>query len=203
MQDGLISDPPVPKSEGPGAPAVSESWALVFGPAVHSGFEEASVHAGEGGCDFVREEGIVASGDEEFGDAPDVFFGGHPALIVDAGEIDGAGVGAQGALAAEVVVVVEVAEGKFTGGAVYGRTEAESGEVGFGDAAPKSVLAEDCEDVVVIVDSFEVHKERWVAVEAEGCSGEKRAFKAVPLALAEYALRRPGGIGVLIWNFVD
>ena len=97
----------------------------VFGPAVHSSLEGAAVHAGQGGCNLVGEERVVAGGDEEFRDAPDVFFRGHPMLAVQAGEVDGRGVGAKGAFAAEVVVVIEVARGPVR--AESGRREHGSG----------------------------------------------------------------------------
>jgi hypothetical protein len=80
---------------------------------VEAGFEAAAVEARERAGYLVGEERVVAGGDEEFGDAPDVFFGGHPVPGVKAGKIDGDRVGAQGAFAAEVVVVLEVAEGEF------------------------------------------------------------------------------------------
>ena len=64
------------------------SW-LVSGPAVHSGFEGAPVHARKGAGDLVGEKRIVAGCNEEFGNAPNVFFGGHPMLLVKTGEIHG------------------------------------------------------------------------------------------------------------------
>ena len=83
------------------------------------------------------EERVVARSDEQVCHAPDVFFGGHPMLIVETAEVDGKRVSAEGALAAEIVVMVEVAEGQFAQGAVDGRAQAESGEVGFCDAAQR------------------------------------------------------------------
>jgi len=96
---------------------------------VHAGLEAAAVEAGEGAGDFGGNKRVVARVDEEVCDAPDVFLGGHPVLAVEAGEVDGYGVGAQCAFSAEIVVVLEVAEGEFAQGAVDGRTEAEAGEV--------------------------------------------------------------------------
>ena len=173
------------------------------GPAVDAGFEAAAVDAGEGAGDFFGEERIVAGGDEEFGDAPDVFLGGHPVEGVQAGEVDGAGVGAQGGFAAEVVVVGEIAEGEFAEGSVDGRAEAEAGEVGFGDASPQAAFAVDGEDVVVVVDGFEIHEQGRMAVDAEGGGGEQGSFQAVTLAFAQGARGRPGGVGVLVGERVE
>lgn len=149
------------------------------------------------------EERVVPGGDEEFRHAPYVFFRGHPMLRVQAGEVDGTRVGAKGSLAAKIVVVIEVAEGQFAQGAIYRRAKAKAGEVGFGDAAPKSILAKDGEDVVIIVDGFEVKEKRRIAVHAESCRGHESPFQAVPLALAQYFSRRPCGVGILIGNVVD
>jgi len=145
----------------------------------------------------------MPGGDEEFRHTPYVLVGGHPMLVVESGEVDGSRVGAKGAFATKVVVVVEVAEGKFARSAVDGGTKAEAGEVGFGDAAPEAVVAVDSQNVVVVVNGFEVYEKRWIAVDTEGCGGNESAFKAVAFALAEDALRRQGRIGVLIWDFVD
>ena len=89
-------DPRSPKAR-PGAPTFFlipgtrcfRMSASVFGPAVHSSFEGAAVHAGQSGCDLVGKERVVPGGDEKVRDAPDVFFGGHPMMVVKAGEVDG------------------------------------------------------------------------------------------------------------------
>ena len=99
--------------------------------------------------------------------------------------------------------MVEVAEGQFARRSVNGSTKAEAGEVGLRDAAPESVLAEDGEDMVVVVDGFEVHEERRIAVHTESCRSDEGAFEAVSFALAESTLRGPGGVGVLVWDVVD
>jgi hypothetical protein len=175
----------------------------VVGAAVHSGFEAAAVEAGEAAGDLVGKERIVFGGDEQFGDAPDVFFGGHPVLAVKTREVDGYGVVAQGAFAAEVVVVLEVAEGELAEGAVDGGAEAEAGEVGLGDASPEAALAIEGDDVVVVAHGFEIHEQRRVAVEAQGGGGEQRSLHAMSLALAQGALRRPGGVGILVGQGVE
>ena len=124
-------------------------------------------------------------------------------LAVEAREIDRPGVGAQGAFAAQVVVVLEVTEGQLARGAVDGRAEAEAGKVGFGDASPEAVLAIDGDDMVVVVHGLEIHEQGRMAVDAQGGGGQQRAFKAVAFALAQHALRRPGGVGILVLERVN
>lgn len=172
-------------------------------PSVHAGFEAAAVEAGQSLRDLVGKERVVAGGDERLGDGPDFVFGGHPVELVEAREVDGDGVGAEGALAAQVVVVVEVAEGQLAEGAVDGCAETETGEVGFGDAAPELALAIDGEDMVVVVDGFEIDEERRMTVDAKSGSGQERAFEAVALALAKDTLRGTGGVSVLVGEGVD
>jgi hypothetical protein len=58
--------------------------------AVHAGFEAAAVEAGKRARHLVGEERVVTGGDEELGDAPDVFGGSHPVAVVEAGEVHGA-----------------------------------------------------------------------------------------------------------------
>ena len=57
--------------------------------------------------------------------------------------------------------------------------------------------------MVVVVYGFEVHQQGWVAVEAEGGSGEEGSFEAVTLALAQGSLGGPGGVGVLVGEGVE
>ena len=171
--------------------------------AVEAGFEAAAVEAGEGAGYLVGEERVVTRRDEEFGDAPDVFLGCHPVLAVQAGEVDRYGVVAQGAFAAQVVVVLHVAEGEFAERAVDGRAKAEAGVVGLGNASPEAAFAVEGDDVVIVAHSFEIHQQRRVAVHAQGGGGQQGSFEAVSLALAQGALRRPGGVGVLVGEGVE
>ena len=171
-------------------------------PAVHAGLEAAAVEAREVAGDLVRKERVMAGGDETLGDEPDVVFGGHPVEAVEGREADGEGVGAEGALAAEVVIVLEVAESQLAEGAVDGSAETEAGEVGLGEAAPEAALAVEGDDMVVVVDGFEIHEQRGAALDAEGGGGEHCSLHAVALALAEDAGGRPCGVSVLVFEVV-
>jgi len=102
---------------------------LVLDPAVLSGFEAAVVQPGKRAGDLIWKKGIVARRDEELGDAPDVLLRGHPTLAVKALEVHRPGVGAQRALAAQVVVVIEVTERQLAQCTVDGRAEAQPREV--------------------------------------------------------------------------
>jgi len=159
----------------------------MLGPAVHAGLKAAAVEAGQSAGDLGGNERVVACGDEEVGDAPDILLRGHPVLAVEAGEVDRDGVGTQGALAAQVVVVLEVAEGQFARGAVDGRAEAQASEVRLGNAAPEATFAIEGDDVVVVANGFQVHEERRVTVEAQGGCGQQRTLQAVTLALTQGA----------------
>lgn len=172
-------------------------------PAVHAGLEAATVEAREVAGDLVRKERVMAGGDETLGDAPDVFVGGHPVEAIEGRETDGEGVGAEGALAAQVVIVLEVAESQLAEGAVDGGAETEAGEVGLGEASPEAALAVEGDDMVVVVDGFEVHKQRRAALDAEGGGGEHCSLHAVALALAEDTGGRPGSVGVLVFEAVE
>lgn len=164
------------------------------GAADEAGVEEAAVHGAEAADLGGGEEGGVVDGVEVFGDVPDVLFAGHPVAAVEAREVDGAGgKGAEGFFAFEVVVVVKVAEGEFAEGAVDGFAEAEAGVVGLGDGAPVAVDLKDGEDVVVVADGFEIKEERREAGSAEGGGGEKSAFHAVGVAVAEDEAGREAG----------
>ena len=94
--------------------------------------------------------------------------------------------------------MLEVAEREFAQRAVDGRAEAQAGEVRLGDASPQAVFAIEGEDVIVVVHGLEIHEQRRMAVDAQGGCGQQSSFEAVPFALAQHALRRPGGVGILI-----
>ncbi len=172
-------------------------------PAVHSGFEAAAVEAGKVAGYFVGQDGVVSGFDEEFGDAPDVFFRCHPVLAVETGEVDGDGVGAEGAFAAQVEATLKVAERELARSAINGRAEAQAGKVGLGDASPQAALAVEGDDMVVVVHGFEIHEQRRVAVETQGGSGDERALHAVAFAFAQHAMRRHGRVCVLVLQSVN
>src|SRR5579862_9120637 len=111
------------------------------GPAVHPGFEAAAVKARQRTRDVVREERKMPRRDKQLGDTPDVVFRSHPVKFVEAREIHRDGIGAESALAAQVVIVLEVAEGQLARCAVDRSAKAEAGKVRFGDATPEAVIA--------------------------------------------------------------
>ena len=86
-----------------------ESAVLVFYAAVLTGFEAAAVDAGQRAGYLVGDDGEVTRVNQQVGYGPDVFFVGHPVLRVEAREVNGDGIGAQGSLAAQVEVVLKIA----------------------------------------------------------------------------------------------
>ena len=102
-------------------------------------------------------------------DPPEIGAGGHPAGMsaVEARQVDGAGVCAEGPLAAEVDVVVEVAHDQLAQRAVDGRTAAESREVRLGDGAPVAVRAVDGDDVVRVLDRLQIQQQGRKAKDAQ------------------------------------
>ena len=172
-------------------------------PAVHSCLEAAAVEAWELACNIVGDERVVPRRDEGFGDEPNVFFRCHPVLAIQARKVHRTRVGAQCALAAQIVVVIEVAECQLARGAINGRAKAQPGEVRFGNAAPEATLAIDGDDVVVVVDGLKIHEQRRMALDAQSGRGHERSLKAMAFARAENARRRPRRVRVLVRNRVD
>ena len=171
--------------------------------AVHARFVAAAVEPGQRTGHLVGKERIVPCGDERFGNTPDIFFGAHPVPAVEARQVDGLRISAEGALAAQIVVVLDVTEGQFAQAAVDRRAESQSGEVGLCDAAPETVLTIESDDMVVIMDGFKIHQERRLTVNAQCGRGQEGSFEAVPAAFAQGPLGRASGVGVVIGQVVD
>lgn len=171
--------------------------------AMHAGFETAAVEARETAGDFVWKERIVARGDERVGNEPDVFLRSHPMQVVEACEVHRLRVGAQGTLAAQIVVVLEVTERQLAKRAIDGRAKAEAGEVGFGDSTPEAARAIESDNVVVVANGFEIHDEGRKAVGAQSGGSDKRTFHAMAFAFAQNTLRRPSCVGVLVSEGID
>src|SRR5512143_781220 len=78
---------------------------------------------------FRRDEPDVRYFEQQLGDRPHRLFCGHPLDVVKAAEVDGPAVAPQGALAAIVEVIVEVAHGEFANGAVDRLAVAQAREI--------------------------------------------------------------------------
>lgn len=85
-------------------------------------------------------------------DRPQILFRSHPMDAVEAGEVNGPGVFAEGLLARQIKVVLEAGHNELTRSAVYGLAESQTGIVGFRYRSPMSVLPENREHVVVVAD---------------------------------------------------
>ncbi len=64
------------------SPILAHLCNSVLHPAVHSCFEAAAVEPGQTAHHLVGKERVMPRRDEGLGDAPDVFLGGHPVLVV-------------------------------------------------------------------------------------------------------------------------
>ena len=149
-----------------------DMFQLVPDPTVHSGFEAATVEARQAANDFVRGDGVVSGRDEQLGDAPDIFFRGHPKATIEASKVHGDGVSPQGSFAAQIVVVLKVAEGQFAQSAIDRGAKSKTRKVRFGDASPVAVLTVNGEHVIVVMHSFQVHQQGRIAVDAQGGGSE-------------------------------
>jgi hypothetical protein len=112
-------------------------------------------------------------------------------------------VGTQCAFAAQVVVVLKVTERQFAKRAVDRRAEAQAREIRLGNASPQAAFAVEGHHVIVVTHALQIHEQRRVAVETQSGSGQQRSLQAVSFALAQYALRRPRRVRVLILQRVN
>src|SRR5439155_7080312 len=86
---------------------------------------------------------------------------------------------------------------------VDGLTVAQPRVVRFGNGPPTLPDAEDCDNVVHILDGFEVEEEGREAEHAEGGGRKDGAFEAVGRALPEHAARRPRGQRQMVRHGVE
>src|SRR5207249_9457501 len=78
---------------------------------------------------------------------------------IEAREVHRSRIGAQGAVAAQVHVALEIGERQLAQRAIDGRAIAQSGEVGLGDRAPVAALAIDGQHVVGVLHGLEVEQD--------------------------------------------
>src|SRR5579863_10309417 len=101
---------------------------------------------------------IVLDVEQVIDDEPDGFVGGHPVLRVEALEAYRERIAPESALAAQVEIGVEIAQGELAERAVDGLAPAASGVVGFCYGTPTSMLAEDGDHVVGVVVGFKIEQ---------------------------------------------
>src|ERR1700747_3280006 len=86
-----------------------------------------------------REQFVVMDLKQIVHDEPDGFFRGHPLLAIETGKVYRTRKSAQGPLAAQVEVEIEIAHGQFAQRAVHRLAVAAAGVVRFGDLSPIAV----------------------------------------------------------------
>lgn len=113
------------------------------------------------------------------GDKPHRFFAGHPLKMIETRKVHGARVCAQATLAAEVEVVVEVAQRQFPQGTIDWLAVAASGVVRLRHCAPAIPDFENGKDVIGIPLGFHIEQQGRKAENAQSSGSKDGAFKAV------------------------
>ena len=133
--------------------------------------------------------------EQVLGDPPEILLGRHPAgpPPVEARQIDRARVGAQGAVAAQVDVAVEVAHDQLAQAPVHRLAIAQPREVRLGDGAPVPAAPEHRHHVIGVLHRLQVQQERREAEHPQRRRREHRALQAMRGALAQHPARRPRG----------
>ena len=170
---------------------------------MHSGLKAAAVKTGQCAGHFVGKEGVMPGRDQQLRHAPDILLRGHPVEGVEAFEVHGLRVIAQGSFAAQVVIKLEVAERELAQGAIDGRAKAQACEVRLGDGAPEATFAIESHNVIVVAHGFEIHEQWRMTMDAEGGGSQQCAFKAMAFALAQRALRGAGCVSILVLERID
>ena len=100
------------------------------------------------------QEGLMRNVAKVIRHNPDVSFGGHPLIAIEAGQVYRSGIAAQGAFPAQVKVDIEVTQRQFAQGAVDWLAVTASRKVRFGQRAPMPAYFEYGQDVVGVVVRF-------------------------------------------------
>ena len=121
---------------------------------------------------------------------------------VQAGQVYRPRIGAQSAFAAQIVIVLEVAERQLAQRAVYRRAEAQSGEVRLGNASPQAAFAVDGDHVVKPVTVWKKTRRAglWVNTQSitfDGVPNYYAVLSTKPLnEIASLEVRKEHDIGV-------
>src|SRR5215470_13605336 len=143
--------------------------------------------------------------DQVLGDPPEVALRRHPALVapIEARQVERARIRAQGPLAAEIDVALEIAHHQLAHAAIDGLAEAQTREVRLRDGAPVAAYAVDADDVVGVLHGLEVEEQGGEAQHPMRSGGEDRALEAVRGSLAEHPARRPGAAGEVVGHRLE
>src|SRR5437867_9242437 len=136
---------------------------------------------------------------------PEIRLRDHPSWIspIKACEVHRARDGAQRPFTSAVDVALEVAHGQLPHASIDGLAIAHAREIALADRSPVIASPEDGDDVVAVLDGFEIEKEGWVAQHPERGCGKNSPLEAMRSALTQHSTRRPCGAGDMIRHRVE
>jgi len=168
------------------------------------GSPKARVHPGQ--ASRGANERHVGDSFEVLGDGPQIDLARHPAEAVEARQVDRSAVTAEGQLALEIEIVLEIRHRQFAERAVDRLTGAQARELAGSDRAPEATAPIDRDDVVLVVNRAQVHDQRWVALDTQGGGREDRPLDAVGGPVAENPPWRPECLAIVlrvVWDVVE
>src|SRR2546422_5033462 len=108
-------------------------------------------------------------------------------LPVEARQIDRTRVGAQGPLAAQVDVALEVAHHQLPHAPVDGLAVAQTREVRLRDCAPVAAQPVHGDHVIGVLHGLQIEEQRWKPERTESGRGEDRALETVRGPVTQHA----------------
>jgi hypothetical protein len=129
--------------------------------------------------------------------------GGHPVQTIEAPQVYGPRKRPQRALAAQVVVLVEVAHGQFAQAAVNGLAKAQPGKVGLGNGSPVSVVTVNGKHVVNVACRLEIPQQWCEPIDAQRGRRKDRAFQTMCRPFAQHATWRPRSRSMVIRRVIQ
>lgn len=169
----------------------------------HFALHGAGIDAREVFLDAAFEQRTVRDFAKIFRDEPDIFFCGCPVKTIEPGQVYRARIPPERALAAQIEVGIEIAQGQLAQGAVNRLSITAPGEIGFGDGAPVPARFENRDNVVGVVIRLEIPNERRKSEHAQSCRREDCALEAMRCFFAEHHARRPGRSRQVVRNVVE
>src|SRR6266542_602143 len=181
-----LSGRPEPSASYQHASPTGAAW-LDIGDASpdEAGLEHPAVHGREAFLDARRQKADMRDAGQVVGNLPEVFLASHPVDGVEAREIDGPRVAAQRLLPAQVEVRLEVGEDERADCRVDRLAKAKARVIRTRDRAQATVLPEDRENVIVVINRLEIQEKRGMPLHAQGRGGKESAVHALHRAFAQ------------------
>src|SRR5881396_2108791 len=153
--------------------------------------ERSPVHAVQPFHHRSPQKGSVRDSQEVLGDEPHIFLRDHPLAIVESRQIHWPRERAERAIAAQVEVLLEVAQRKLAQRAVDRLAVPAARVIRLRDRTPMTADLEQRDDMVGVVLRLEIEEQRRETEHAERRRAEDRALEAVRRSLTEDASWRP------------